>query len=162
MVGSNPCPIDPYTKYTIGASIWCPGGHCSAELFSPRAISKAAQLDMQDHNVIGALQFISKALKVWFVFIATSLVYDMAMLLDKEGGGLPIAFLSTHLEFADIRYLVNPLLWVSTIPHPSTSPRKRSLATGKSYLFVLLAASLTLLTNLMGSAAAVFAIPTLQ
>lgn len=151
-----------YRKYIIGASIWCPRGHCSAELFSPRAIAKAAQLDMQDHNVIGALQFVSKALEVWFVFIATSLVYDMAMLLAKKGGGLPIAFLMTHLEFADIRYLVNPLLWTSPIPHPSTSPRTRSLATGKLYLFVLLAASLTVLTNLMGPAAAVLAIPTLQ
>lgn len=151
-----------YRKYIIGASIWCPGRHCSAELFSPRAIAKAAQLDMQDHNVIGALQFVSKALEVWFVFIATSLVYDMAMLLAKKGGGLPIAFLLTHLEFADIRYLVNPLLWTSPIPHPSTSPRTRSLATGKLYLFVLLAASLTVLTNLMGPAAAVLAIPTLQ
>lgn len=151
-----------YRKYIIGASIWCPGGHCSAELFSPRAIAKAAQLDMQDHNVIGALQFVSKALEVWFVFIATSLVYDMAMLLAKKGGGLPIAFLLTHLEFADIRYLVNPLLWTSPISHPSTSPRTGSLATGKLYLFVLLAASLTVLTNLMGPAAAVLAIPTLQ
>lgn len=150
-----------YRKYIIGASIWCPGGHCSAELFSPRAIAKAAQLDMQDHNAIGALQFVSKALEVWFVFIATSLVYDMAMVLAK-GGGLPIAFLLTHLEFADIRYLVNPLLWTSPIPHPSTSPRARSLVTGKLYLFVLLAASLTVLTNLMGPAAAVLAIPTLQ
>ncbi|MCJ1346925.1 hypothetical protein MMC31_005145 [Peltigera leucophlebia] len=150
-----------YRKYIIGASIWCPGGHCSAELFSPRAIAKAAQLDMQDHNAIGALQFVSKALEVWFVFIATSLVYDMAMVLAK-GGGLPIAFLLTHLEFADIRYLVNPLLWTSPIPHPSTTPRARSLVTGKLYLFVLLAASLTVLTNLMGPAAAVLAIPTLQ
>lgn len=151
-----------YRKYIIGASIWCPGGQCSAELFSPRAIAKAAQLDMQDHNVIGALQFVSKALEVWFVFIATSLVYDMAMVLAKKGGGLPIAFLLTHLEFADIRYLVNPLLWTSPIPHPSTPPRARSLVTGKLYLFVLLAASLTVLTNLMGPAAAVLAIPTLQ
>lgn len=151
-----------YRKYIIGASIWCPRGHCSAELFSPRALAKAAQLDMQDHNVIGALQFVSKALEVWFVFIATSLVYDMAMILARKGGGLPIAFLLTHLEFADIRYLVNPLLWTSPIPHPSTSPRARSLVTGKLYLFVLLAASLTVLTNLMGPAAAVLAIPTLQ
>lgn len=151
-----------YRKYIIGASIWCPGRHCSAELFSPRAIAKAAQLDMQDHNVIGALQFVSKALEVWFIFIATSLVYDMAMLLAKKGGGLPIAFLMTHLEFADIRYLLNPLLWTSPIPHPSPTPRTRSLATGKLYLFVLLAASLTVLTNLMGPAAAVLAIPTLQ
>lgn len=150
-----------YRKHIIGASIWCPEGHCSAELFSPRAIVKAAQLDMQDHNVIGALQFISKALEVWFVFIATSLVYDVAMLLAKKGG-LPIAFLMTHLEFADIRYLVNPLLWTSPIPHPSPAPRTHSQATGKLYLFVLLAASLTVLTNLMGPAAAVLAIPTLQ
>ncbi len=151
-----------YKNFIIGASIWCPGGHCSADLFSTRAIQEAAKLDNQDHNLIGALQYVSKALEVWFVFISTSLVYDVAMLLAKRGGGLPVGFLLTHLEFADIRYLMNPLLWTSPIPHPSASPRIRALVTGKLYLFVLLVASLTILTNLMGPAAAVLIIPTLQ
>lgn len=150
-----------YKNYVIGASIWCPGGSCSAELFSTRAIQQVKKLDTQDHNVMGALQFVSKSLEVWFMFISTSLVYDVAMLLAKRGGGLPVGFLLTHLEFGDIRYLLSPILWTSPIPHPSRSPRLRAI-TGKLYLFVLLAAFLTVLTNLMGPATAVLVIPSLQ
>lgn len=150
-----------FKKHVIGASIWCPGGDCSAEPFSPRSIEKAVNLDNQDHDVMGALQFVSKALEVWFMFISTSLIYDVAMLLAKKGGGLPVGFLLTHLEFGDIRYLLNPMLWTSPIPHPSGSPRLRPI-TGKLYLFVVLAASLTVLTNLMGPATAVLILPTLQ
>ena len=150
-----------YKNHIIGASIWCPRGSCATELFTTQAIQKAKELDNQDHNILGALQFVSKALEVWFMFISTSLVYDVAMLLAKRGGGLPIGFLLTHLEFGDIRYLLNPLLWTSPIPHPSRSPRLRAI-TGRLYLFVLLAASLTVLTNLMGPATAVLVIPSLQ
>lgn len=150
-----------YGKYVIGASIWCPGGDCSAEPFGPRAAEKRANLDNQDHDVMGVLQLVSKALEVWFMFISTSLVYDVAMLLAKKGGGLPVGFLLTHLEFGDVRYLLNPLLWTAAIPHPSGSPRLRAI-TGKLYLFVVLAASLTILTNLMGPATAVLILPTLQ
>lgn len=150
-----------YKNHIIGASIWCPGGNCAAELFSTQALQKAQELDNQDHNILGALQFVSKALEVWFMFISTSLVYDVAMLLAKRGGGLPVGFLLTHLEFGDIRYLLNPLLWTSPVPHPTRSPRLRAI-TGRLYLFVILAASLTILTNLMGPATAVLVIPSLQ
>lgn len=150
-----------FQGYVIGASIWCPRGDCSADPLGMHASEKRADLDHQDHNVMGALQFVSKALEVWFMFISTSLIYDVAMLLAKKGGGLPVGFLLTHLEFGDIRYLLNPLLWASPIPHPSGSPRRRAI-TGKLYLFVVLAASLTILTNLMGPATAVLILPTLQ
>lgn len=150
-----------YKTYVIGASIWCPRGDCSADPFGPNVIKRRANLDGQDHDVMGALQFVAKTLEVWFMFISTSLVYDVAMLLATKGGGLPVGFLLTHLEFGDIRYLLNPLLWTSPIPHPSSSPRLRAI-TGKLYLFVMLAASMTILTNLMGPATAVLILPTLQ
>lgn len=152
-----------FKNYVIGASVWCPRGRCSSDFLTRRigeALAKANQLDREDHDVIGALQFVSKALEVWFMFISTSLIYDVAMLFAKKGGGLPVGFLLTHLEFSDIRYLLSPLLWTSPIPHPSGT-RKREI-TAKLYLFVLLAASLTVLTNLMGPATAVLVIPTLQ
>lgn len=153
-----------FKPYVIGASIWCPRGSCAADPFSASSegsMKKRANLDSQDHDVMGALQFVSKALEVWFMFISTSLVYDVAMLLAKKGGGLPVGFLLTHLEFGDIRYLLNPLLWTSPIPHPTGSPRLQTI-TGRLYLFVVLAASLTILTNLMGPATAVLILPTLQ
>lgn len=153
-----------YTNYIIGASVWCPGGHCATDFlsdFTSVVLKKVSELDRADHDVLGALQFVSKSLEVWFMFISTSLVYDVAMLFMKKGGGLPVGFLLTHLEFGDIRYLLNPLLWTSPIPHMTGAP-KQLAATAKLYLFVGLAASLTILTNLMGPATAVLVIPTLQ
>ena len=153
-----------YTKFVIGASVWCPRGVCPTDFlsdFTSVVLKKVSQLDRADHDVLGALQFVSKSLEVWFMFISTSLVYDVAMLFMKKGGGLPVGFLLTHLEFGDIRYLLNPLLWTSPIPHVTGAPEKR-MVTAKLYLFVGLAASLTVLTNLMGPATAVLVIPTLQ
>jgi hypothetical protein len=153
-----------YTNYVIGASVWCPGGKCPTDFlsdFTSVVLKKVSDLDRADHDVLGALQFVSKALEVWFMFISTSLVYDVAMLFMKKGGGLPVGFLLTHLEFGDIRYLLNPLLWTSPVPHTSGKPTQHSI-TAKLYLFVGLAASLTILTNLMGPATAVLVIPTLQ
>lgn len=153
-----------YTKFVIGASVWCPRGQCQIDFlsdFTSVVLKKASELDHADHDVLGALQFVSKSLEVWFMFISTSLVYDVAMMYMKKGGGLPVGFLLTHLEFGDIRSLLNPLLWTSAIPHDTGEPARRSV-TAKLYLFVGLAASLTILTNLMGPATAVLVIPTLQ
>ena len=153
-----------YKKYVIGASVWCPNRKCQTDFLSDITsvvLKKASELDRADHDVLGALQFVSKSLEVWFMFISTSLVYDVAMMYMKKGGGLPVGFLLTHLEFGDIRYLLNPLLWTSPIPHATGEPVRRSV-TAKLYLFVGLAASLTILTNLMGPATAVLVIPTLQ
>lgn len=150
-----------YKKHIIGASIWCPGGKCDAKAFDDNAIAQASKLDREDHNVLGALQFVSKALEVWFMVIATSLVYDVALYLAKRGGGLPIGYLFTHLEFGDIRNLVNPLMWTSPLPHGNLMPGKPS-GTWKLWMFAILAASLTILTNLMGPASAVLVLPTMQ
>lgn len=153
-----------YKKYVIGASVWCPSRKCQTDFLSDITsvvLKKASELDRADHDVLGALQFVSKSLEVWFMFISTSLVYDVAMMFMKKGGGLPVGFLLTHLEFGDIRYLLNPLLWTSPIPHATGELARRSV-TAKLYLFVGLAASLTILTNLMGPATAVLVIPTLQ
>ncbi|KAG7006895.1 hypothetical protein G7Y79_00012g032310 [Physcia stellaris] len=150
-----------YKKHVIGASIWCPRGKCNAEAYGDNAISKASKLDAEDHNILGALQFVSKGLEVWFMVVATALVYDVALFLAKSSNGLPIGYLFTHLEFGDLRNLVNPLLWTSPIPHGNLMPSKPS-GTWKLYLFALLAAFLTILTNLMGPATAVLVLPTLQ
>lgn len=148
-------------SHVIGASIWCPRGKCNAEAYGVNAIAKASKLDAEDHNVLGALQFAAKALEVWFMVVATALLYDLAMFLAKSSGGLPIGYLFTHLEFGDIRNLGNPLLWTSALPHGNLVPSKPA-GTWKLYLFAVLAAYLTLLTNFMGPATAVLILPTLQ
>ena len=150
-----------FKNHVIGAGIWCPRGQCNAKAYGYNAIATASRLDGEDHNILGALQFVAKGLEVWFMIVATSLVYDVALFLAKSNGGLPIGYLFTHLEFGDIRNLINPLLWTSPIPHGNLMPSKPS-GTLKLYLFAILAAFLTILTNLMGPATAVLVLPTLQ
>ncbi|KAL8735397.1 MAG: hypothetical protein Q9166_000942 [cf. Caloplaca sp. 2 TL-2023] len=149
------------SRHVIGASVWCPGGNCDAQTNSDSAIERASKLDSQDHNINGALQFVAKALEVWFFFVATSLVYDMAIMFAKHGRGLPVGYLLTHLEFGDIRYIVNPLLWTSPLPHQQGVSEKRGRVI-KLYMFAVVTAMLTILANLMGPAAAVLVLPTLQ
>ncbi|KAI4249797.1 MAG: hypothetical protein L6R40_000586 [Gallowayella cf. fulva] len=150
-----------YSHYVVGASSWCPGHNCNADANGDNAIERATKLDHNDHNVNGALQFVAKALEVWFFFVATSLVYDMGVMFAKKGRGLPVGYLLTHLEFGDIRYILNPLLWTSPLPHRTGVPEKRARII-KLYIFACVTAMLTILANLMGPAAAVLVLPTLQ
>jgi len=150
-----------FETHIIGASAWCPTGKCSADPLSHRAIERAQALDEYDHNTLGVLQLVAKALEVWFVFIATSLVYNVTMMLASSGNGLPIGFLMTHVEFTDLRKLFDKLLWITpTSPTPTTSGKRPSAVA--LYLFAFFAASMCVLANLMGPAAAVLVLPTLQ
>lgn len=151
-----------FSHHVIGASAWCPRGNCNAESNSEtNAVRRAQTLDRQDHDINGALQFVAKALEVWFIFVATGLVYDVGILFAKKGRGLPIGYLLSHLEFSDIRYIFNPLLWTSPWPHHNSVPEKRARII-KLYLFAVVTALLTILANLMGPATAVLVLPTLQ
>ena len=145
----------------IGSSAWCPLGRCSSRVWDDNAVVRAKQLDEDDHNILGTLQFIAKALEVWFMFIVTSLIYDLAMILARSRGGLPIGFLLTHLQFTDLRNLFNPHLWTAAKPHKNAPVAQRESAT-KLMLFGVFVAVLTVLANLMGPAAAVLLIPTLR
>lgn len=151
-----------FKRHVIGASVWCPGGKCSADAFDANAIQKANRLDRMDHNALGGLQFVSKALEVWFMLIATTLIYDVAMLIAKRGGGLPVGYMLTHLEFADIRNLFNPLVWTSPSPLSNSTSQGHVLRKINLYLFAILATFLTILTNLMGPGTAILVLPTLQ
>lgn len=150
-----------FKSYRIGASVWCPRGRCNAEAYGDNAIAKARKLDVEDHNILGALQLVSKALEAWFMIVATGLVYDVAFHLAKSSGGLPIGYLFTHLEFAHIKNLINPLLWTSALPRGNLVPSDPA-GTWKLYVFAVLAAFLTILTNLMGPATAVLVLPSLR
>lgn len=151
-----------YKHHIIGASVWCPVGRCSADAFGLDATQRASKLDRNDHNAVGALQFVAKALEIWFLIIATTLVYDFAMWFARRGGGLPVGFFLTHLEFGDVRNLFNPLMWTAPLAHDRWGPRGGGPTTVKLYLFAILAAFLTILANLMGPATAVLVLPTLQ
>lgn len=96
------------------------------------------------------------------MLVATALIYDVAMVFARRGGGLPLGYLLTHLEFGDVRNLFNRLMWTSPIPHAGSSSARQHVRTFKLYLFAIFAAFLTILTNLMGPATAVLVLPTLQ
>lgn len=154
-----------YKRHIIGASVWCPLGKCSADVFdlsSNDYIQRANKLDRDDHNALGALQFVAKGLEIWFMLVATALVYDVAMVFARRGGGLPLGYMLTHLEFTDIRNLFSRSMWTSPIPHTNSLSARKHARTFTLYLFALLVAFLTLLTNLMGPATAVLVLPTLQ
>lgn len=153
-----------FKQHVIGASIWCPKEKCNAEAYgdAANAIAKANKLDREDHDILGALQFVAKALEVWFIAVATALLYDVALYLAKQEGGLPISYLLTHLEFGDIRNLLNRLMWTSPITHDNLIPTHKPAGTWKLYMFAGLASFLTILANLMGPSTAVLVLPTLQ
>ncbi|MCJ1467380.1 hypothetical protein MMC07_006004 [Pseudocyphellaria aurata] len=154
-----------FKRYVIGASVWCPQNKCSADLFDGdqnNYIQRANQLDRDDHNALGALQFVAKGLEIWFMIVATALIYDVAMVFARRGEGLPLGYMLTHLEFGDIRNLFNWSMWTSPIPRANSASARQRSRTMTLYLFAVLAAFLTLLANLMGPATAVLVLPTLQ
>jgi hypothetical protein len=63
---------------------------------------------------LGALQLPAKALEIWFVIVMGSFVWDLMMLLARDGGtGLPIRYLTTFVEYADPKALFAPSFWTS-------------------------------------------------
>lgn len=82
------------------------------------------------------------------------------MLFAKSPEGLPIGYLTTHLEFGNVKNLINPLLWTSAFPRSTSADGRVRIL--QLFLFASLGALLTILVSLMGAAAAVLLIPTLQ
>ncbi|KAL9064466.1 MAG: hypothetical protein Q9157_007824 [Trypethelium eluteriae] len=151
-----------FSHYIIGASAFCPAGHCESNVLGslfPDGVKSQAELDKRDHNLLGALQFVSKAIEVWFTFIATSLVFDVVMILARSPRGLPLGFLLTHLQFSDLRNVANPLLWTSARTPGMEHKRGQNMV---FRVFVALAIFLTILTNLMGPSIAALLLPALQ
>ena len=158
-----------FKTHILGPVVWCPKGRCNSAIWedtddigdNSTAITHALEHDKVDHNALGVLQLFAKALEVWFILIATALVYDLSMMIARKNGGLPIGFILTHIEFANIRHLFNPLHWTSSTPLPGAlEPQKRNAL--RLFLFSLFTALLAILANLMGPATAVLMLPTAQ
>ena len=155
-----------FEKYIVGASAWCPDRDCYVGWFNPvRSVplQNLRSFDKRDHNLLGALQFVAKALEIWFSLIATALVYIITFLIAGKRDGLPIGYLTRPSEFANLPGLLDPLLW-RTLPSVS---RRKGKAESKSYrpriyLFISFTILLCLICNLMGPATAVLALPSLQ
>lgn len=157
-----------FTKTIIGNTLWCPSHDCVVLGRSQSSTEQAARYDRRDHDVNGALLFAQKGIEVWFIAVATLLVYDIAMMIARREDGLPVGYLLSHLEFTDPLNLFNPLVWKSAFskqrsnmddstPNEAKKPRVRTLT-----MFAVLITFLTILANLMGPAGGVLVLPTVQ
>jgi hypothetical protein len=155
-----------FKNHVVGASAWCPDRDCYVGWFNPvRSVplQNLRSFDKRDHNLLGALQFVSKALEIWFSLIAAALVYLITFLIAGKRDGLPIGYLTRPSEFANLPGLFDPLLWRTL---PSASPKKSKAGSARYrlriYLFISFTIVLCLICNLMGPATAVLALPSLQ
>lgn len=150
-----------FSSYKIGPSAWCPRGLCSADSLDNDAIGIAKKLDKDDHNTLGVLQFVAKALELWFGFVAINLIYNVVMWLANRNDGLPIGFLSASVEFADPRSLIDTFYAAKKSPFQRD---KSGQPTSKPLIgfFVVFLVLMCLLVNIMGPATAVLVLPTLQ
>ena len=73
-----------FRNHVIGASIWCPFGKCFSDAFGDDAIATAVRLDKWDHDLLASLQFVAQAFEIWFLIIATALLYDVGMVFARR------------------------------------------------------------------------------
>jgi hypothetical protein len=148
-----------WKAYIVGASVGCGFKHnCDYDPFAENPFAQAQRLDKRDHNIMGALQFVAKALEVWFIVIAACLAYDLTMILAAKRDGLPIGYLMTHVEFSDLKSLFDLSFWGSVKPLKRTDGRRDQW---NFWLcgFVFFMFCLCVLSNLMGPATAVLVLP---
>ncbi|KAH0566352.1 hypothetical protein GP486_000258 [Trichoglossum hirsutum] len=156
-----------FTGWTVGAGVGCRlkslKRDCYVDLLDsdgPDAEERAEKLNKKDHEILGTLQFVAKALEIWFTVIAASLIYDLTILLALKIDGLPIGYLMTHAEFGDIVALFERALWGSSgllrPAHPGERVRRFWL-----FFFMLFVIVLCITCNLMGPSTAVLVLPTL-
>ncbi|KIW95024.1 uncharacterized protein Z519_03605 [Cladophialophora bantiana CBS 173.52] len=154
-----------FKGYIAGASASCGVRSCNDNPWSQNWQHTTDRLDKSDHNILGALQLVAKALEIWFIFLAGSLMLDLTMLLARNGDGLPFRCLVLPSDFGELMSFKSPSLWKSplsprtgSVPLPSTTgnTRRRTI-----YLLITFAALLSIVCNLMGPATAVLLLPTL-
>ena len=80
------------TNHVIGASAWCPSGYCpGVPVGTNESLADlTGKAEHGTHNFIGALQFVAKALEVWFTYISVTIVYLITSILARSEHGLPI------------------------------------------------------------------------
>ncbi|KAE9365108.1 hypothetical protein N431DRAFT_430632 [Stipitochalara longipes BDJ] len=155
-------------KYVVGPSFACLQHNCLINPYASNVSQVTSHLAYVDHNVLGSLQLVAKALEVWFMFIAGSLIYDLSMLLARRGDGLPLGYLFTHKEFAEIKSF-GKSFWTAAVPGDKKiggdgreDGDKSTTSRLTLYAFAMLVAMLAILVNLMGPSTAVLLLPTLE
>jgi len=143
-----------FRGHIIGAGLRCGVSRCEVSLLNYDA---ARQRGSDDHNILGALQLVAKALEIWFGAIVGSMVYDLTMYLASTEHGLPIFYLGTHLDLS-LKLLLQKPFWTSANPPSATDQGQR---TGGPYFFIVAVAVALIVSNLMGPATALLLLPTL-
>jgi hypothetical protein len=117
-----------------------------------------------DHDILGLLQVASRVLDIWFAFVAASLVFDLVMLLAWMGVGLPVAYFLMDLEFRQVASFLSMEKWTAAVPS-GAGARLRGRdegVTAKLYAFLVFAAMLCGLVNVMGPSTAILILPALR
>ena len=149
-----------FSEKVIGPSVWCPNAAaCSSEAYNFTAFSRAMQLDKQDRDLLGFLQFVSKALEIWFGAVVVALVYDLTTLLARRDNGIPLGLILTAFLCFDLLNALHPRHWDTA--KGSYTNGKRRKETLMLFMFSVFTAVLTVLVNLMGPATAVLVLPKL-
>lgn len=152
-----------FSGRVIGASLWCPSHNCLFNPFATDSFALANKYNHEAHNLLGVLQLVAKALEVWFVFVSSGLVYLAANWLASRPSGLPLTYYASHVEFSDLRILLDPEFWgAARAIDRRNGERSSRRSSWLLYVFVLFIASICVLTNLMGPAVAVLILPSIR
>jgi hypothetical protein len=114
-----------FSRYISGATIGCIHNSCPFNPFDPTSSSKALRLSHDARNLVGVLQLVAKALEVWFIFVASSLVYTVTSFFVLRHAGLPLSLFTAYVEFSDIRIFLSPDFWLAAKSLPRSNGERR-------------------------------------
>lgn len=57
-----------FKGHVVGASAWCPNQNCQVGWFNIQSVAQhnLYKFDRRDHNLLGVLQLVAKALEIWY------------------------------------------------------------------------------------------------
>ena len=164
----------------VGSAAKCPDRNCSPNNYTspPTGTNMALENDYASRDTIGALQVVAKALEVWFIYNACSLIWIIMRIMLTGLSGLPTSHLTRHVEVADPFKFIESTFWsplrlLEFFNYPrsriSENPRMsryqesagdfRSSGTRGVYLFTLITVVVATIVNFMGPATAILLIP---
>jgi hypothetical protein len=149
-----------FTSHIVGPSIGClqSSKKCHLDLRSTQ-IQQAKPLAKDDQNILVGLQIAAKVLDAWFCSIAASLVWSILKKLAGHDSTrpLPIGYLHIPTECSEMAILPK-LFW----GRRRDVTRLEGWSKMRLYIFIIFVTCVCILCNLMGPAAAVLVIPSLQ
>ena len=152
-------------EFVLGAGLSCRVSSCYIDPFSENQVLEIQRLEEQNRDILGWLQLVSKALEVWFTYLAGNLVYNLTLRLAADAP-IRVEMLTMYAEFVDILHLKGlgtsfvKIARGKRISPTGSSKAPKSKATVLLFLFLVLA--LCLLANLLGPTSTALVLPTLQ